>query len=114
MDLEKRRARRRRKRRRERERRAASWLGCKRRWDAKPESRAKLRLRSKRWRAAHPEANRAHDAVRYAIRVGRLSRGCCAECGEGRVEAHHEDYGKPLEVIWLCARHHRLRHMEMG
>lgn len=35
----------------------------------------------------------------------------CAVCGyDGYVEAHHEDYGKPREVTWLCYQHHNSIH----
>jgi hypothetical protein len=27
------------------------------------------------------------------------------EC-KGRLEAHHEDYSKPLDIVWLCKNHH--------
>ncbi len=32
----------------------------------------------------------------------------CSDCGETKVEAHHEDYSKPLDVEWLCKKHHKL------
>lgn len=53
---------------------------------------------------------RAHKAVLHALRRSTLTRGQCAEGPDdckGRIEAHHEDYHRPLEVIWLCVRHHR-------
>jgi hypothetical protein len=28
----------------------------------------------------------------------------------GRLEAHHEDYSRPLEVHWLCRSHHEQLH----
>jgi hypothetical protein len=102
-----------RRRRKRRRRESEAFRAAKRRYDSKPEVRAKLRARSKRWRAANPEADKAHDAVRYAIRVGRLVRGACAVCGDAQTQGHHDDYRKVLEVVWLCARHHRLRHLEL-
>jgi hypothetical protein len=27
--------------------------------------------------------------------------------------AHHEDYDKPLEVVWLCQPCHKQRHKEI-
>jgi hypothetical protein len=34
----------------------------------------------------------------------------CAICGKEKVEAHHENYGHPLRITWLCVLHHRRRH----
>lgn len=58
----------------------------------------------------NPTAYRAHTAVGNALRDGKLERMPCEVCGTGdKVHAHHKDYAKPLEVVWLCARcHHRL------
>jgi len=43
-------------------------------------------------------------AARRATRV--LEKQPCEVCGATKVEAHHDDYTKPLEVRWLCKRHH--------
>jgi ribosomal protein L15E len=32
-------------------------------------------------------------------------------CGAKKSVAHHEDYKKPLDVIWLCQEHHKAVHM---
>jgi hypothetical protein len=61
---------------------------------------------SGKWRAANPIKVRAHAAVAKALRDGILKRGKCEDCGSFRVEAHHDDYDKPLDVRWLCRRHH--------
>lgn len=49
-------------------------------------------------------------AVRHltgaAIKLGLLVRQPCEVCGVTKVQAHHTDYNKPLEVQWLCAAHH--------
>lgn len=76
---------------------------------ATPKRRADVHRIVLDWRARHPEAVRAHNAVARAIRKGTLVRGPCEECPPGRtgrVHAHHDDYSKPLDVRWLCPRHH--------
>lgn len=47
------------------------------------------------------------------IRKGLLIPEPCRDCGSEQVEAHHEDYTKPLEVTWFCRTHHRLWHRVM-
>jgi hypothetical protein len=60
-----------------------------------------------RWHRIDPEKRRARRAVTRAVVMGRLVRGPCERCGtEDNVEAHHDDYSKPLDVRWLCKEHH--------
>ena len=47
----------------------------------------------------------------WAVASGKLKRKSCEECGE-KGEAHHIDYSKPLEVMWLCRKHHRQWHIK--
>lgn len=64
-----------------------------------------------RHRSRHPQKYAARTAVGNAIRDGYLHRQPCAVCGtETNVEAHHDDYSKPLDVVWLCTTHHAARH----
>lgn len=58
---------------------------------------------------ANRHKRRAHLAVMRALKSGDLVRIPCW-CGETRVEGHHEDYQKPLDVIWLCRKHHAELH----
>jgi hypothetical protein len=37
----------------------------------------------------------------------------CKVCGD-KAQAHHHDYSKPLEVEWLCQKHHGLEHRKYG
>ncbi len=69
--------------------------------------------RVKKYRDKHPEVNVAHNAVKVAIRSGRMVRQQCKvfDCFDIG-EAHHEDYDKPLDVEWLCTKHHKQLHME--
>jgi ribosomal protein S27AE len=56
----------------------------------------------------------ARNAVARAILAGKLVRQPCSRCGALSVDAHHEDYSKPLDVVWLCRKCHTLRHQERG
>lgn len=66
----------------------------------------------KRHAAKFPERQAARRAIHDAVRDGRLRRGPCGRCGrdEGKTHAHHHDYGKALDVVWLCASCHAAQH----
>ena len=66
------------------------------------------------WRKADNRRTRAHIAVARAVRKGSLVRSPCIRCGEQKSLAHHEDYDKPLEVVWLCQPCHKQRHKEIN
>jgi hypothetical protein len=66
----------------------------------------KEKERSRKYAAKYPERYLAHNATSNAIRDGKLTPQPCQECGNENVEAHHEDYSKRLEVVWLCKKHH--------
>lgn len=75
--------------------------------------------RQLKWAEANRQKLKAQAMVRAAIRARRLKRGKCEVCGSLRVDAHHDDYNKPLEVRWLCRSHHlkwhyALRRIESG
>lgn len=57
-------------------------------------------------------AAKARAAVKYAKSRGRLIPQPCVDCGRmtDRQEAHHEDYEKRLDVVWLCGVCHYARH----
>lgn len=59
----------------------------------------------------YPERVMAREKVYRAITNGQLTREPCEVCGDHNSQAHHKDYRKPLEVIWLCAKHHKERHI---
>ena len=65
------------------------------------------------WRAEDARRAVAHSSVARAVRRGELFRQPCCRCGEVKSVAHHEDYDKPLEVMWLCQSCHKQRHKEM-
>jgi hypothetical protein len=65
------------------------------------------------WRSADLRRNRAHNMVSRAIKKGKLTRMPCIRCGALKTEAHHDDYDKPLDVMWLCTPCHKQRHKEL-
>lgn len=56
---------------------------------------------------------KARSEVKKAITNKSIQRLPCAVCGSTKVQGHHEDYDKPLEVTWLCIRHHNDRHIHL-
>ena len=72
--------------------------------------RASLASGAKRQRDKNPEKYRARYTLTNAVRDGRVTKQPCTICGKGKVEAHHPDYTKPLEVLWFCRPHHKAHH----
>lgn len=57
--------------------------------------------------------SKAKDIVNSEINKGNMKRPLyCSKCKDHslKIEGHHEDYDKPLEVIWLCRKCHKLEH----
>lgn len=57
----------------------------------------------------YPNRKRARDIARAAVKYGEIRWGTCIVGGDcsGRAEMHHDDYDKPLQITWVCRRHHR-------
>jgi len=64
---------------------------------------------NERYRDSHPNRTKARNAVGNAIRDGKLAKQPCFTCGAA-AEAHHPDYDRPLDVVWLCDTHHKQAH----
>lgn len=69
---------------------------------------------ARRFRAKYPQKHKAHLWVHYAVKHGKLFRQPCVVCGNTKSFAHHPDYSKPLEVVWLCRVHHTEVHYPKG
>lgn len=60
-----------------------------------------------------PEQRQRSNARAYANtyqKRGHLTPQPCRDCGSLQSQKHHEDYGKPLDVIWLCRPCHLAHH----
>lgn len=70
---------------------------------------------TKRYNIAHAERRKAHVLIGNAIRKGSLLKQPCERCQSVKnIHAHHEDYSKPLVVVWLCQPCHGQRHREIN
>ena len=68
----------------------------------------------KRYRKKYPNKYKAHNMVNNHKRAGNIFELPCEICGDLRVEAHHDDYSKPLNVRWMCPAHHKQWHAKNG
>lgn len=64
---------------------------------------------ARKWSEKHPERRKANILVGNAVRDGRLKKQPCWCCGD-IAQAHHPDYSRPLDVVWLCTTHHDEAH----
>lgn len=70
---------------------------------------------TKEYRSKYPNKVRAHRIVRNAISQNKLFKEPCVVCGtDESVVAHHNDYLKPLNVVWMCQAHHVQWHKKNG
>lgn len=65
----------------------------------------KNRAYQKRWNEKNREKYLAQKKVANEIVAGRIIPRPCF-CG-AKAHAHHDDYSRPTDVIWLCPKHHK-------
>lgn len=66
-----------------------------------------------RWVQKNGHKVRAEHIAANALKKGRLTKpSLCQCCGAApkRMEMHHPDYSKPLEVLFLCSKCHGKAH----
>ena len=64
------------------------------------------------WKTNNPEARLAHKRIHNATKSGRMVRPPkCSACDKSaKIEAHHSDYARPYDVVWLCPPCHNSKH----
>lgn len=74
-----------------------------------PKGKESHKIATNKWKESHPNRRAAHHILTNALRDGRIERKPCEICGK-EAHAHHPDYDRPLEVVWLCPLHHKEAH----
>jgi hypothetical protein len=56
----------------------------------------------------------AKNAVKYALKTGKLIKQPCFVCGHEESHAHHSSYAPDMKLVvtWLCQTHHNELHIE--
>ncbi len=66
-----------------------------------------IRKANRKYELSNPIRRKAWFATKYQMKIGKIKKLPCRDCGSKNVHAHHPDISKPLEVIFLCPLHHR-------
>ena len=91
-------------------------------WQIKERERQRKKQANRRDMGLAKKYQRKNDYIKTkekygeylsAIKNGKLTPQPCAVCGKDKTQGHHEDYSKPLDVVWLCIRHHQDRHIHL-
>lgn len=69
----------------------------------------------KRMIKKYPQKVRARTLLNHALITKKIIKPKkCTVCFKSKkIQAHHEDYTKPLDIIWLCIECHRNTHKNL-
>lgn len=85
-----------------------------RKWRRTPSGRLTVKANNMMRPFDRPEEHEAYRQFKSAKKRGLIVPGPCEVCGDtNRIHGHHDDYSKPLEVRWLCPKHHTEHHRRM-
>jgi len=76
------------------------------------EGKLAIRNGAKNYRLHHPLKYASVTILNNAVRDKKIVKpNKCSLCGSsGKIHGHHDDYYKPLEVIWVCPMCHKKIH----
>jgi len=81
------------------------------------ENLEKIKSQVKRHQAKNRDKYLARQDLRRAVLRGKIIKpSICQNCNieKDKIEGHHTDYSKRLEVIWLCKECHQNEHKRIG
>lgn len=70
------------------------------------DNRKRAIKRSRKWVRNNPKKVKAYNIAHRIKGRQKCSITGCNNIGE----KHHPDYDKPLEIVWLCSKHHKEEH----
>lgn len=73
----------------------------------------KIAASARKWYEKNSHKRAAHRKLRRAVLAGVVSRGRCETCGARKVEGHHTNYARPLDVRWFCKPCHEDFHRKL-
>ncbi len=75
-------------------------------------NKVKISTMVTKWKKDNPKKAAAHALIYWSVVAGVIQRKeKCEECDKvSKTEAHHEDYEKPLDIMWLCKYCHSKKH----
>lgn len=73
--------------------------------------RTQALLYYKEWYKKNKKRKLAHGIVSRTVKLKLLEKTKCESCGNIKTFAHHCDYNKPLDVMWLCRSCHSRWHI---
>jgi hypothetical protein len=76
---------------------------------ATPQGKEAHKRATEKWKDANKVRRAAQIILGNALKYKTITRQPCWVCGE-KAEAHHPDYSRPLDVVWLCKKHHKEVH----
>ncbi len=88
--------------------------GRHRRYQATPAGKESVNKSRKKWLGENPEKRAAHVILGNRVSSGHVIKpDACEGCeATTRLDGHHEDYSKPLDVQWLCRTCHTRKHKD--
>lgn len=82
----------------------------------RPRYQEKIEEYARNYKKNNREKCNAREKLRYHLSHGKITKpNSCSLCGKSgvKIDAHHADYSKPLEVVWLCCYCHLAIHRHL-
>ena len=89
--------------------------GVAERYRAKQRAKKRGTNKDLTYQREYRKRNKVKTAAQQLVSRKLTNPGACEECeSTRRIEGHHDDYSKPLDVRWLCAVCHKQWHAANG